>query len=478
MSIQINPNKLTTGDFFFGQTLGEGAFARVVHAKLKSHSDSEFAIKIMDKNHIKKENKVKYVMMEKAVLAKLTHPFVLKLFYTFQDVNSLYMCMEMLHGGELLHFILKNRKEKEKNNISNQACDFPVTQFYMAELVDAMEYMHSELVVHRDLKPENLIIAANGHLRVADFGTAMIMKEKEIIPSSSSSNSNVNIIEGQDNADADAANESTNDDDSERGSFVGTAEYVSPEILQDTGVSTASDLWAIGCIIYQMLVGKPPLRGESEYLTFQTIIGHCDGTAPLEYPSVVNSNQPALELISQLLQANPIDRYGNTIPNPIPDTNPNPDSDSMQSESNAVYTLKQHSFFDGINFNDLATSEPLYIPNPTTFPSTTNMFDGASDDWQLGFEPTLLDNSDHMNFAGTGTGTGLSEKEKWKQFLNPNEQQILTGTVFKRKGLFSKKRQLVLTDKPRLIYIDGDKLELKGEVPWTYQYPVSCNIVS
>lgn len=451
--MQINPNKLSCADFYFGQTLGEGAFARVVHAKMKCHSDSEFAIKIMDKNHIKKENKVKYVMMEKAVLSKLTHPFVLKLFYTFQDANSLYMCMEMLHGGELLQFILRNRKEKEKSGCLDQACDFPVTQFYMAELVDAMEYMHSELVIHRDLKPENLIIAANGHLRVADFGTAMILKERETIPST---------VKPKNNGEGAAPDE---DNESERGSFVGTAEYVSPEILQDTGVSAASDLWAIGCIIFQMLVGRPPLRGESEYLTFQTIIGHCDGSCPLQYPDVISSHNPSKDLISQLLQADPTARYGTPI----------------QNESNAVYTLKNHAFFDGINFDELALSKPLFVPNVATFPSTANMFDGASDDWQLGFEPTLLDDSDTANFGNTMGPDGissLSEKEKWKQFLNPGEQQILTGTVYKRKGLFSKKRQLILTDKPRLLYIDGDKLELKGEIPWTYQYPVSCDIVS
>lgn len=75
-NMQINPNKLTTADFLFGVTLGEGAYARVVFAKLKEYPDTDFAIKIMEKNHIKKENKVKYVMMEKAVLAKLSNNFI------------------------------------------------------------------------------------------------------------------------------------------------------------------------------------------------------------------------------------------------------------------------------------------------------------------------------------------------------------------------------------------------------------------
>ena len=440
--MQINPNKLTTADFFFGKTLGEGAYARVVHAKMKAYNLNEFAIKIMEKNHIKKENKVKYVMMEKTVLAKLTHPFIIRLFYTFQDNTNLYMCMELVPGGELLQLILQKRKENEKAGNLGVACSLSMTQFYVAEIAEAIEYMHNENIIHRDLKPENILIAATGNVKVADFGTAMIMRNRSV-----SEVSSVGIS---------SAPDSNAIEEDERSSFVGTAEYVSPEILQDREVTPAADLWAIGCITYQMLHGKPPFRGDSEYLTFQNIISHCDQTSPLLLPPCIEKNVISKQFIQQLLQPVAGDRYFKTASN-------------TSTNSNSNYSIKGCSFFDGIQFSDLQSAVPPFVPDKSTFPPSDNMFDGSSDDWQMGVEPTLLQQSKRsaedddddetigiisegmkktqVGTAAIGAGIGSNyssnssrysnfatfEKEKWKQFLAEGEHQILSGTVYKRK---------------------------------------------
>lgn len=193
---KIDPSKLQPSDYMFGKCLGEGAYARVVHAKFK-RNNHEFAIKIMEKRHIKKENKIKYVMMEKTILAKLNSPMIIRLYYTFQDQSYLYMCMEMAHGGELLGLIDRYKEENEAKGIQRAACSLPMSRFYAAEIMEAMKYLHDRNIIHRDVKPENILLSATGHIKITDFGTALL---------------------------------STSADETSRNSFVGTAEYVSPEV--------------------------------------------------------------------------------------------------------------------------------------------------------------------------------------------------------------------------------------------------------
>jgi 3-phosphoinositide dependent protein kinase-1 len=138
--------------------------------------------------------------------------------------------------------VIGNRKLHEQNvenGLSETACSFSMTQFYVAELVEALEYIHSKHIVHRDLKPDNLLLSAEGHLKVTDFGTA---KDDE-------------------------------DPESQKTAFCGTVSYLSPEVLNDKPATKASDLWALGCIIFQMLTGRPPLVAENDYLTFQLVLG-------------------------------------------------------------------------------------------------------------------------------------------------------------------------------------------------------------
>jgi 3-phosphoinositide dependent protein kinase-1 len=195
-SMKIDAAKLQPSDFCFGKCLGEGAYARVVHAKFKAN-DHEFAIKIMEKRHIKKENKIKYVMMEKNILSKINSPMVIRLYYTFQDQSYLYMCMELAHGGEFLGLINKYKDENEERGIDDVACSLAMTRFYTAEIAEAINYLHESNIIHRDIKPENILISSSGHIKITDFGTALLTKAG---------------------------------DETSRNSFVGTAEYVSPEV--------------------------------------------------------------------------------------------------------------------------------------------------------------------------------------------------------------------------------------------------------
>lgn len=278
-------------DFNFSRTLGEGSYSTVV-AGTDRQTLREYAVKILDKRHIIKEKKVKYVNIEKDTLNRLTdHPGIVRLYYTFQDERSLYFVLDLATGGELLGALKK---------IST--FDMKCTRFYGAQILDAVDYMHARGVIHRDLKPENILLNDRMHVKITDFGTAKILGDSTKRDRSGST-----------------TGDPLNETEADRAvSFVGTAEYVSPELLLDKNACKASDLWAFGCIIYQLLAGRPPFKAKNEYYTFQKIVG-LEYTYPDGFPEV------AKDLIDRLLVRDPAKRL-------------------------PVEHVKNHQFFDGIQW--------------------------------------------------------------------------------------------------------------------------------
>lgn len=277
-------------DFNFGRTLGEGSYSTVL-AATDRQTLREYAIKVLDKRHIIKEKKVKYVNIEKDTLNRLTeHPGVVRLYYTFQDERSLYFVLDLASGGELLGFLKKTG-----------TFDVDCTRFYGAQILDAIDYMHSRGIIHRDLKPENVLLDDQMHVKITDFGTAKILDLKKSNGVGSTSGDPMEAAE------ADRAQ-----------SFVGTAEYVSPELLTDKNACKASDLWAFGCIIYQLIAGRPPFKAANEYMTFQKIVG-------LEYSFPDGFPPLARDLVERLLVLDPITRL-------------------------PMEHIKSHPFFEGITW--------------------------------------------------------------------------------------------------------------------------------
>eukprot|EP00455_Lapot_gusevi_P047416 TRINITY_DN6405_c0_g1_i1.p1 TRINITY_DN6405_c0_g1~~TRINITY_DN6405_c0_g1_i1.p1 ORF type:complete len:499 (+),score=91.16 TRINITY_DN6405_c0_g1_i1:115-1611(+) len=449
-------NKKTPEDFEFNELLGEGSFARVVSARLIA-TGVEYAVKIVDKKFITKHNKQQSIMTERQCLNTLNHPNIIKLYYTFQDADSLYFVLELATKGELYHII------KDAGRLDLEGC-----RYYAGQLLNAIEYMHSVGIIHRDLKPENLLLSATGQLKVTDFGTAKIENSPPAVnPAPPPAGAN-RRASGRKN------------------SFVGTAEYVSPELLQYSQVGKSGDIWAYGCILYHMLCGYPPFRAASEYLTFQKILRQ-EFSFPPELPEV------AVDLIRALLKADPQERLSPS-------------------------QIKEHPFFAGIDFENLHQQPPPEIPQLAPYPrpdgdSLAQNFellevdDAEQDDLEqeLASRHAPPPNNYNLNQFGaddvktssphsspllaassTPASPSLSplspptspnparsaDHNQWRRFLLDNEEIVYTEYLQKGQYLSKTKRQLLLTSLPRFIYIDVAKMEKRGEIEWSSKlYP-------
>ncbi|KAJ4840472.1 hypothetical protein Tsubulata_039820 [Turnera subulata] len=301
----------------------------VVRAK-KKDSGMVYALKIMDKKFITKENKTAYVKLERIVLDQLDHPGIVRLYFTFQDNYSLYMALESCEGGELFDQITR---------------------------------------------PENLLLTAEGHIKIADFGSVKPMQDSRItvLPNAAS--------------------------DDKACTFVGTAAYVPPEVLNSSPATFGNDLWALGCTLYQMLSGTSPFKDASEWLIFQRIIAR-----DIRFPNYFSDE--ARDLIDRLLDIDPTRRPG--------------------AGPGGYAALKMHPFFRGIDWKNLRERTPPV----------------------LALEQAVV----------------LVSRQ---QFLDPGESVIMISGVKRLQKLTSKKVQLILTNKPKLIYVDPSKLVIKGNIIWS-----------
>lgn len=212
--------KMAAHDFEPLACLGKGSFGTVLLVKHKV-SGRLYAQKQFRKASLTVHKRlVEQTKTERAILESVNcHPFVVKLFYAFQDHEMLYLILEYAQGGELFHHLQMERMFSEE-----------VASFYMAEMVLALEHLHQNLgVVYRDLKPENCLLDAEGHLLLADFGLSKVS------------------VKG----------------DERCNSALGTVEYMAPEIVQGKTYGKACDWWSLGALGFDLLTGSPPFKGNN-----------------------------------------------------------------------------------------------------------------------------------------------------------------------------------------------------------------------
>ncbi|WVQ99549.1 hypothetical protein IAU59_006685 [Kwoniella sp. CBS 9459] len=244
-------------DFHIERTLGTGSFGRV-HLVRSKHNGRFYAVKVLNKEKVIKMKQVEHTNSEREMLVRVRHPFLVNLWGTFQDVNNLYMVMDFVAGGELFSLLRKSQR-------------FPnsVAKFYAAEVALALDYLHSLDIIYRDLKPENLLLGADGHVKVTDFGFAKHVPDITW-------------------------------------TLCGTPDYLAPEVVQSKGYNKSVDWYALGVLIFEMLAGYPPFFTEdgNPMKLYEKIIA-----GKVRYPTYFDPL--AKELLKNLLVGDLTKRYGN-----------------------------------------------------------------------------------------------------------------------------------------------------------------------
>ncbi|KAF2317559.1 hypothetical protein GH714_024573 [Hevea brasiliensis] len=315
-------DRTSIDDFEIIKPISRGAFGRVFLAKKRTTGDL-FAIKVLKKADMIRKNAVESILAERDILISVRNPFVVRFFYSFTCRENLYLVMEYLNGGDLYSLL------------RNLGClDEDVARIYIAEVVLALEYLHSLRVVHRDLKPDNLLIAHDGHIKLTDFGLSKVGLINSTDDLSGPAVSGTSML-GDDEPQL-----STSEDQQERRkkrSAVGTPDYLAPEILLGTGHGTTADWWSVGVILFELLVGIPPFNAEHPQIIFDNILNR-----KIPWPRVPEEMSPeALDLIDRLLTEDPHQRLG----------------------AGGASEVKQHVFFKNINWDTLARQKAAFVPS-------------------------------------------------------------------------------------------------------------------
>uniref|UniRef100_A0A8C1K4N1 Rho-associated protein kinase 2 n=1 Tax=Cyprinus carpio TaxID=7962 RepID=A0A8C1K4N1_CYPCA len=300
-------------DFDRVKVIGRGAFGEVQLVRHKA-SQKVYAMKVLSKFEMIKRSDSAFFWEERDIMAFADSPWVVQLCCAFQDDRSLYMVMEYMPGGDLVNL--------------TSTYDVPEkwAKFYTAEVVLALDAIHSMGFVHRDIKPDNMLLDCYGHLKLADFGTCMKM-------------------DGTGMVHCDTA--------------VGTPDYISPEVLKSQGgdgyYGRECDWWSVGVFIYEMLVGDTPFYADSLVGTYSKIMDHKNS---LNFPDDVEISQEAKNIICAFLTDREV-RLGR----------------------NGVEEIKRHPFFknDQWTFSTIRETAAPVVPELSSDIDTSN-FDEIEED--------------------------------------------------------------------------------------------------
>ena len=251
---------LNKNNFKFLYVIGKGGFGRVWKIQSKK-TNTKYALKEMSKLKIIDKKSEKSINSEREFLSKLNHSFIVNMHYAFQDRDNLYLVMDLLNGGDLRFHISRYRKFSEEQ-----------TRFFLANIIYAIDYIHSNNVIHRDIKPENLVLDDKGYVRITDFGIA-----KENMPDNSSETS-------------------------------GTPGYMAPEVMKGRNHSFPVDFFAIGVIGYEFMIGTRPYVGKNrkeikEQMLSKAVVINEDNIAP-------GWSQESADFINKLLERKESKRLG------------------------------------------------------------------------------------------------------------------------------------------------------------------------
>ncbi|XP_043252876.1 serine/threonine-protein kinase Genghis Khan isoform X3 [Colletes gigas] len=371
----IKSLQLAREDFEIVKVIGRGAFGEVCVVRMRG-SDKVFAMKILNKWEMLKRAETACFREERDVLVYGDRRWITNLHYAFQDDNNLYLVMDYYCGGDLLTLLSKFEDRLPED----------MARFYIAEMVLAIGSIHDLRYVHRDIKPDNVLLDANGHIRLADFGSCLRLFEDGTVQS--------NVA-------------------------VGTPDYISPEILRamEDGqgqYGPECDWWSLGVCMYEMLYGETPFYAESLVETYGKIMNHKNC---FDFPTddMYEVSEEAKDLMKKLIC-----------------------SSEFRLGQNGIDDFKKHPWFDGVNWDTLRDSTAPYIPEVSS-PTDTSNFDVDDTDVRSSDAVPPAANSAfsalHLPFVGFSFTQGscisdlgclpvITQKDKRVQLLEEENAQL------------------------------------------------------
>ncbi|KAG0480236.1 hypothetical protein HPP92_011094 [Vanilla planifolia] len=368
-------DRTSIDDFEIIKPISRGAFGRVFLAKKRTTGDL-FAIKVLRKADMIRKNAVESILAERDILISVRNPFVVRFFYSFTSRENLYLVMEYLNGGDLYSLL------------RNLGClDEEVARIYIAEVVLALEYLHSLRVVHRDLKPDNLLIAHDGHIKLTDFGLSKVGLINSTDDLSGPAVSGTSML-GEDEFQVSPSKHMDQRERRKNRSAVGTPDYLAPEILLGTGHGATADWWSVGVILFELLVGIPPFNAEHPQMIFDNILN-----CKIPWPHVPEEMSPeAQDLIEKLLTEDPHQRLG----------------------AKGASEVKQHAFFKNINWDTLARQKAAFVPSSDSATDTsyfTSRFSWNLSDERICEASEFEDSSDNGSISGASSCISIRQDE-------------------------------------------------------------------
>jgi serine/threonine protein kinase len=275
--------KVRLEDFQILKVIGQGSYGKVRLVQY-TRTGQLYAMKSLSKKKLVEFDLTGRTFTERNLLVQANHPFIVSARWAFQTDTKAILVMDYLPGGELW------RRLREEKRFSESR-----TRLYAAELVLAIDYLHTHGVIHRDLKLENILFDQEGHLHVTDFG---LIKEKMLGGTTKT--------------------------------FCGTPQYIAPEIIAQTPYNHMVDWWSLGVLVYEMLYGVPPFYNQNESRMFQAIV-------QTEPPYREGPSFEAILFVKGLLAKSPSQRLG--------------------AEPAGVMDIKGHPFFQTLDWEKVLRKE-------------------------------------------------------------------------------------------------------------------------
>uniref|UniRef100_A0A8C6WMT9 non-specific serine/threonine protein kinase n=1 Tax=Neogobius melanostomus TaxID=47308 RepID=A0A8C6WMT9_9GOBI len=337
------------------KTLGIGAFGEVCLTR-KVDTGALYAMKTLRKKDVLNRNQVAHVKAERDILAEADNEWVVRLYYSFQDRDSLYFVMDYIPGGDMMSLLIRMGV-------------FPETlaRFYVAELTLAIESVHKMGFIHRDIKPDNILIDLDGHIKLTDFGlctgfrwthnSKYYQKGSHVRQDSMEPSDFWDDVSNCRCGDRLMTLEQRANKQHQRclaHSLVGTPNYIAPEVLLRKGYTQLCDWWSVGVILFEMLVGQPPFLASTPTETQIKVI---NWESTLQVPAQVKLSPEAVDIIGRLC-CSAEDRLG----------------------ANGAGEIKSHPFFSQVDFSSNLRQQPAPYRPKIAHPMDTSNFDPVEEE--------------------------------------------------------------------------------------------------